>query len=88
MTGALRWQRCAVCGRHRPRERWALGLDAVLEGERVAWLCDDCEATPGRAWLFVDIVRDLYPAAELVTTTAYAHAIVQAPLVLAMPPTA
>ncbi len=85
MSGPLRMNRCMTCGRSRSDERWALGLDALVEDDRVGWLCEDCEARPGRAWGFVDAVRGLYPAAVLLSTTAYAGHVVQAPLVLSDP---
>ena len=77
--------RCMSCNRPRPPARWAPGLDAVLPGEAVACLCEDCEALPGQAWVFVDAVRGLAPEAVLLTTTAYADRFVQAPLVVPDP---
>ncbi len=85
MSGPLQVNRCMTCGRPRPDERWALGLDALLEEDRVGWLCADCEARPGRAWAFVDAVRGLYPAAVLLSTTAYADRLVQAAVVVPGP---
>jgi len=76
---------CIACHRPRPHARWVPGLDALLPGDRLAWLCEDCEALPGQAWAFVDAVRGLAPAAVLLTTTAYADHIVQAPLVVPDP---
>ena len=81
MTGPLRLNRCMLCGRRRPGEEWALGLEALLGEDRVAWLCDDCEALPGRAWEFLDAVRSLYPEATIVSTTAPGGTPVRAPLV-------
>ena len=85
MSGPLQVNRCMTCGRPRPDERWALGLDALLAEDRIGWLCEDCEARPGRAWAFIDAVRGLYPAAVLLSTTAYADRLVQAPLVVPDP---
>jgi hypothetical protein len=85
MSGPLLVNRCMSCGRPRPDERWALGLDALLAEDRVGWLCEDCEARPGRAWGFVDAVRRLYPAAVLLSTTAYAGRVVQAAVALPDP---
>ena len=85
MSGPLQVNRCMTCGRPRPDERWALGLEALLEEDRVGWLCADCEARPGRAWACVDAVRGLYPVALLLSTTAYAGRLVRAPLVLPDP---
>jgi len=85
MSGPLQVNRCMTCGRPRSGEHWALGLEALVEEDRVGWLCEDCEARPGRAWAFVDAVRGLYPAALLLSTTAYAGHVVQAPLVLPDP---
>ena len=85
MSGPLQVNRCMTCGRPRPDERWALGLDALLEEDRVGWLCEGCEARPGRGWAFVDAVRGLYPAAVLLSTTAYAGRLVRAPLVVPDP---
>ena len=85
MSGPLRLNRCAICGARRPEGRWALGLDATLGGDRLAWLCERCEAAPGWARRFVDAVRERYPGAELLATTAYADRLVQAPLVLPRP---
>ena len=76
---------CVTCHRPRPHARWAPGLDAVLPGEAVAWLCEDCEARPGQAWAFVEAVRGLAPTAVLLTTAAYADYLVQAPLVVPDP---
>jgi hypothetical protein len=77
--------RCMSCNRPRPPARRAPGLDAVVPGAWAAWLCEDCEARPGRAWAFVDVVRTLDPAAVLLTTSAYADRVVQAPLVVPDP---
>ena len=85
MTGPLRLNRCAICNQPRPDDHWAPGLDAMVAGDQVAWLCDDCEATPGHAWAFVDAVRGLYPEAELLTTAACADVLVRAPLILPSP---
>ena len=82
MSGPLQVNRCMTCGRPRTGEGWALGLEALVEEDRIGWLCEDCEARPGRAWAFIDAVRGLYPAAVLLSTTAYAGRLVQAPLVL------
>ena len=84
MTAPLRLTRCMLCGRQRPGDTWALGLEALLGEDRVAWLCEDCEALPGRAWAFVDAVRGLYPEAVIASTTAPAGIVVWAPLVLAI----
>ena len=83
MTGQLHLKRCMFCNRLRTGETWALGLDALLEEDRVGWLCHECEALPGRAWEFVDAVRGLYPEAVIASTTAPAGIVVWAPLVLA-----
>jgi hypothetical protein len=85
MTGPLHVKRCMFCNRIRTGEHWALGLDALLEEDRVGWLCDECEARPGRGWEFVDVVRALYPAAVVVSCTAYAERLVRSPLVLPGP---
>ena len=85
MSGPLRMNRCMTCGRPRSDEHWALGLEALVEEDRVGWLCEDCEARPGRAWAFIDAVRGLYPAAMFSSTTAYAERLVQAPLVVPEP---
>ena len=82
MSGPLQVHRCMTCGRPRPDERWALGLDALLEEDRVGWLCADCEARPGRAWEFIDVVRALYPAAVVMSCTAYPDRLVCPALVL------
>ena len=82
MTGPLWLKRCMFCNRLRTGETWALGLEALLEEDRVAWLCDACAAQPGRAWEFVDVVRALYPAATVVSCTAYPDRLVCSPLVL------
>ena len=83
MTGPLRVHRCAICNRPRRGDTWALGLEALLGEDRVAWLCQDCEALPGRAWAFIDAVRGLYPEAVIASTTAPAGVVTWAPLVLA-----
>ena len=85
MTGSLHLKRCMFCNRRRTGETWALGLEALLDEDRVAWLCDACAAQPGRAWEFVDVVRALYPAATVVSCTAYADRLVRSPLVLPTP---
>ena len=85
MTGPIRLKRCMFCNRPRTGEGWALGLDALLEEDRVGWLCHECEGLPGRAWEFVDVVRALYPAATVVSCTAYADRLVRSPLVLPAP---
>jgi hypothetical protein len=85
MSGPLRMNRCMTCGRPRSDEHWALGLEALVEEDRVGWLCEDCEARPGRAWAFVDAVRGLYPTAVLLSTTTYADRLVQVPLVVPGP---
>ena len=77
--------RCMSCNRPRPPARWAPGLDAVVPGAWVAWLCEDCEARPGRAWAFVDVVRALYPGAVVVSCTRYADRLVRSSLVLPTP---
>jgi hypothetical protein len=82
MTGPLWLKRCMFCNRLRTGETWALGLDALLEEDRVGWLCHECEAQPGRAWEFIDVVRALYPAAVVVSCTAYPVRLVCSPLVL------
>ena len=82
MTGQLRLRRCMFCNRPRTGETWALGLEALLDEDRVAFLCHACEALPGRAWEFVDVVRALYPAAVVVSCALYADRLVRAPLVL------
>ncbi len=85
MTAPLRLKRCMFCNRPRTGETWALGLEALLDEDRVAWLCPECEALPGRGWEFVDVVRALYPAATVVSCTAYADRLVRSPLVLPTP---
>jgi hypothetical protein len=82
MTGPLHMKRCMFCNRPRTGETWALGLEALLEEDRVGWLCHTCEARPGRGREFVDVVRALYPAAVVVSCTAYAERLVRSPLVL------
>ena len=82
MTGPIRLKRCMFCNRPRTGETWALGLEALLEEDRVGWLCHECEAQPGRGWEFIDVVRALYPAATVVSCTAYADRLVRSPLVL------
>ena len=82
MTGQLRLKRCMFCNRPRTGETWALGLEALLEEDRVGWLCHECEALPGRGWEFVDVVRALYPGAVVVSCTLYADRLVRSPLVL------
>ena len=84
MSGPLQVNRCMTCGRSRPGEHWALGLEALVEEDRVGWLCEDCEARPGRAWAFVDAVHGLYPAV-LLSTTAYADRLAQAVVVVPGP---
>ena len=76
---------CMGCNRPCAHERWAPGLLAVRAEERVGWLCEDCEALPGRAWAFVDAVRALEPAAEFLITTVSAGRLVRAPLVVPDP---
>ena len=76
---------CLSCDRPRPHARWAPGLEAVLPGEGVAWLCAECAALPGQAWAFVDAVRALVPEADLRVTAAYAGRLVRAPLVVPGP---
>ncbi len=73
--------RCCTCGRLRPDPRWAFGLDAVDSAELVAWLCDECEVLDGKGWAFLDAIRQLYPSAEILTTTVYADVIMRATLV-------
>ena len=85
MTGPIRLKRCMFCNRPRTGETWALGLEALLDEDRVAWLCHACEALPGRGWEFVDVVRALYPAAVVVSCTVYADRLVRSPLVLPTP---
>ena len=85
MTGQLHLKRCMFCNRLRTGETWALGLDALLEEDRVGWLCHECEALPGRAWEFIDVVRALYPAATVVSCTANPNRLVRSPLVLPDP---
>ncbi len=82
MTGQLRLKRCMFCNRPRTGETWALGLDALIEEDRVGWLCHECEAQPGRGCEFVDVVRALYPAATVVSCTAYPDRLMRSPLVL------
>ncbi len=82
MTAPLRLKRCMFCNRLRTGETWALGLEALLDEDRVAWLCPECETLPGRGWEFVDVVRALYPAATVVSCTAYADRLVRSLLVL------
>ena len=85
MTGPLRLKRCMFCTRPRTGETWALGLEALLDEDRVGWLCHACEAQPGRAWEFVDVVRALYPGAVVVSCTLYADRLVRSALVLPAP---
>ena len=85
MSGPLHLKRCMFCNRLRTGETWALGLEALLEEDRVGWLCHECEAQPGRAWEFIDVVRALYPAAAVVSCTAYPDRLVRSPLVLPAP---
>ena len=82
MSGPLHLKRCMFCNRLRTGETWVLGLDALLGEDRVGWLCHECEALPGRAWEFIDVVRALYPAATVVSCTAYPDRLVCSPLVL------
>ena len=82
MTGQLRFKRCMFCNRPPAGETWALGLEALLEEDRVAWLCHEYEGLPGRGWEFVDVVRALYPGAVVVSCTRYADRLVRSPLVL------
>src|SRR5919199_1197990 len=85
MTGPLHLKRCMFCNRRRTGDTWALGLEALLDEDRVAWLCHECEALPGRGWEFVDVVHALYPAAAVVSCTAYADRLVRSALVLPTP---
>ncbi len=85
MTGPIRLRRCMFCNRPRTGDTWALGLEALLDEDRVGWLCHACEAQPGRAWEFVDVVRALNPAAMVVSCTAYPDRLVRSPLVLPTP---
>ena len=82
MSGPLHLKRCMFCNRLRTGETWALGLEALLDEDRVGWLCDECEGRPGRAWEFIDVVRALYPGATVVSCTAYPDRLVRSPLVL------
>ena len=77
--------RCMGCNRPCAHERWAPGLVALRDEDRVGWLCEDCAALPGRAWAFVDAVRTLEPAAEFLITAVYAGRLVRAPLVVPDP---
>ena len=85
MTGQLRLKRCMLCNRPRTGETWALGLEALLDEDRVGWLCHACEGLPGCGWAFVDVVRALYPGAVVVSCTRYADRLVRSPLVLPTP---
>ena len=85
MTGPLHLKRCLCCNRRRTGETWALGLVALLDEDRVGWLCHACEAQPGRASEFIDVVRARYPGATVVGCTAYPDRLVRAPLVLPDP---
>ena len=42
MTGPLHLKRCMFCNRLRTGEHWAQGLEALLDEDRVGWLCDEC----------------------------------------------
>ena len=82
MTGPLHLKRCMFCNRRRTGETGVLGLAALLDEDRVGWLCHACEAQPGGASEFIDVVRALYPAATVVSCTAYPDRLVRSPLVL------
>ena len=85
MTGPIRLKRCMFCNRPRRGDTWALGLEALVEEDRVAFLCHECEALPGRGWEFIDVVRALYPEAVVVSCAAYADRLVRSQLVLSDP---
>ena len=77
---------CAVCGCRRPGDGVPLGIEAVVAGRVVAWLCGGCERLPGRAWDFVGAVQHAHPGAELVRTIVAPAGFARAPLVVSADP--
>ena len=82
MTGRLTAERCFRCQRPRPAEPWVLGLDVLAEGQRIGWLCADCERIGGEAWNFVDAVTGVRPDVEFASTVPCAHLVIRTPLVV------
>ena len=86
MSGPLAAAGCAVCGRRQPGDGAALGVEAVVAGRVVAWLCGGCERLPGRGWNFVGGVQHAHPGAALVRTSASPDGFARAPLVVSADP--
>jgi hypothetical protein len=82
MIGRPTAERCYRCHRPRPTEPWVLGLDVLADGQRIGWLCADCERIGGEAWNFVDTVTASRPDAEFASTVACANLVISSPLVL------
>ena len=82
MTDRLTGERCFRCQRPRPAEPWVLGLDVMADGQRIGWLCADCERIAGEAWSFVDAATGTRPDVEFASTVPCANLVICSPLVL------